>query len=79
MGSSAGARKDASLVQPVFATVKQDQHTVSIFHIDRESEFTNEAIHQILEIHRIERSLSQKGNPCDNEVAETTFKTLKTE
>lgn len=79
VGSSAGAQKDAALVQRAFATVKQDLHTVSIFHTDRGSEFKNEGIDELLKKHNIERSLSQKGNPYDNAVAETTFKTLKTE
>ncbi|QMT18077.1 IS3 family transposase [Planococcus maritimus] len=79
VGSSAGARKDAALVQRAFATVKLDLHAVSVFHTDRGSEFKNEGIDEILEAHGIERSLSQKGNPYDNAVAETTFKTLKTE
>lgn len=79
VGSSAGAQKDAVLVQGAFATVKQDLHMVSNFHTDRGSEFKNEGIDELLKMHNIERSLSQKGNPYDNAVAETTFKTLKTE
>lgn len=79
VGSSAGNWKDAALFSMLIATVKQGLHAFSIFPTDRGSEFKNEGIDKILETHGIERSLSQKGNPHDNAVAKTTFKTLKTE
>ena len=46
---------------------------------DRGSEFKNVGIDELLNKHNIERSLSDKGNPYDNAVSETTFKILKTE
>ncbi|XWW50745.1 DDE-type integrase/transposase/recombinase [Planococcus sp. 11815] len=48
VGSSAGARKDAALIQGAFETVKQDLNTVAFFHTDRGSEFENEGIDEIL-------------------------------
>ena len=79
VGYSAGKHKDAAIVQRAFATVKQPLETIKIFHTDRGSEFKNVGIDELLEEHNIERSLSNKGNPYDNAVSETTFKILKTE
>jgi len=79
VGYSAGKHKDAALVQRAFAKVKQPLETVKIFHTDRGSEFKNVGIDELLNKHNIERSLSDKGNPYDNAVSETTFKILKTE
>lgn len=79
VGYSAGKHKGAALVQRAFATVKQPLETVKIFHTDRGSEFKNVGIDELLSEYNIERSLSDKGNPYDNAVSETTFKILKTE
>ena len=43
------------------------------------NEFKNQVIDEILEAFNIERSLSMKGCPYDNAVAEATFKIIKTE
>lgn len=79
VGYSAGDRKDAALVQRAFATVKKPLETVKLFHTDRGSEFKNVGIDELLYTYNIQRSLSNKGNPYDNAVAEATFKILKTE
>ncbi|MFZ3580518.1 IS3 family transposase, partial [Virgibacillus sp. DJP39] len=79
VGYSAGKCKDAVLVQRAFGTVKRPVENVKLFHTDRGSEFKNVVIDELLSEHKIERSLSHKGNPYDNAVAETTFKILKTE
>lgn len=79
VGYSAGERKDAALVQRAFASVKRPLGSVKIFHTDRGSEFKNVDIDELLNEFQITRSLSQKGNPYDNAVAEATFKILKTE
>ncbi|AQQ55445.1 transposase (plasmid) [Planococcus lenghuensis] len=79
VGYSVGEHKDAALVQRAFNSVTQDLGAVKIFHTDRGSEFKNAGIDELLETHQIERSLSQRGNPYDNAVAEATFKILKTE
>jgi putative transposase len=50
-----------------------------MFHTDRGNEFKNKLIDEALEAFGIQRSLSMKGCPYDNAVAEATFKTIKTE
>ncbi|WP_332698939.1 IS3 family transposase [Halalkalibacter lacteus] len=79
VGYSVGKRKDAALVQRAFATVNRPLENVKLFHTDRGSEFKNVGIDELLSEFEIERSLSHKGNPYDNAVAEATFKILKTE
>ena len=49
------------------------------FHTDRGNEFKNQTIEELLETFHIERSLSHKGCPYDNAVAEAAFKIIKTE
>jgi putative transposase len=79
IGHSAGPHKNAALVQRAFARVNNDLNRLELFHTDRGNEFKNELIDQALETFGIERSLSNKGTPYDNAVAEATFKTIKTE
>jgi len=79
VGFSAGPNKDAHLVYEAFASIKHDLSKISIFHTDRGNEFKNNAIDGLLDTFAIKRSLSQKGCPYDNAVAEATFKTFKKE
>ncbi len=79
IGYSAGPNKDAELVYQAFATIKHNLRKVSIFHTDRGNEFKNNAIDGILDTFEIDRSLSKKGCPYDNAVAEATFKSFKVE
>ncbi len=79
IGYSSGPHKNAELVQRAFATVKYNLQRLELFHTDRGSEFNNTLIDQALAVFGIERSLSEKGNPYDNAVAEATFKTIKTQ
>lgn len=79
IGYSAGPRKDAMLVYQAFTTVKYNLNEISIFHSDRGNEFKNNVIDGIIDTFGIKRSLSQKGCPYDNAVAEATFKVFKTE
>jgi putative transposase len=79
IGHSAGPHKDAKLVQTAFASVKYNLNRLQLFHTDRGGEFKNQLIDEALEAFSIERSLSDKGTPYDNAVAEATFKTIKTE
>ena len=79
VGYSAGPYKDARLVYEAFASIRHDLSRVKIFHTDRGNEFKNNAIDGLLETFEIERSLSKKGCPYDNAVAEATFKTFKKE
>jgi putative transposase len=50
-----------------------------LFHTDRGNEFKNKLIDETLETFQIKRSLSEKGCPYDNAVAEATYKIVKTE
>ncbi len=79
IGHSAGPNKDAALVSRAFATVQGDLRQIQWFHTDRGSEFKNEKMNELLETFDIGRSLSMKGCPYDNAVAEATYKIMKTE
>lgn len=50
-----------------------------IFHDDQGTQYTSRAFQKALAIHGITQSVSRPGNPYDNAVAESFFKTLKTE
>ncbi|WP_147566872.1 IS3 family transposase, partial [Clostridium tyrobutyricum] len=52
---------------------------IEIFHTDRGNEFKNKIIDEAMLAFQIKRSLSMKGCPYDNAVAEATFKIIKTE
>lgn len=79
IGFSAGMHKDAELVRAAFSRVKCNLFDIKAFHTDRGSEFDNRLIDEMLDAFRIERSLSMKGCPYDNAVAESTFKSFKAE
>lgn len=79
IGFSAGKNKDAQLVAQAFARVETSLENINIFHTDRGNEFKNRLIDETLETFNIERSLSMKGCPYDNAVAEATYKIIKTE
>lgn len=79
IGYSSGSNKDAALVHRAFATVKSDLNRLELFHTDRGNEFKNQLIDEALKTFHINRSLSHKGTPYDNAVAEATFKIIKTE
>ena len=79
IGFSAGPHRDATLVYDAFATVKGDLNKIQMFHTDRGSEFKNQLIDEMLSVFHIKRSLSMKGCPYDNAVAEANFKMFKPE
>ena len=79
IGYSAGVHKNAELVFDAFATVHTDLNRIHMFHTDRGSEFNNQIIDEVLSTFHISRSLSLKGCPYDNAVAESTFKIFKSE
>ncbi|WP_338786277.1 IS3 family transposase [Metabacillus sp. FJAT-53654] len=79
VGFSTGPKKDALLVYRALASIQCDLRKMRIFHTDRGSEFKNHLIDDALETFNIQRSLSMKGCPYDNAVAEATFKIIKTE
>ena len=79
VGFSVGKKKTAELVYEAFLNSNINLMKVKIFHTDRGSEFNNKIIDNMLKAFNIERSLSHKGCPYDNAVAEATYKILKTE
>ena len=79
IGYSVGKNKNASLVYDAFMKVEGNLNEIEIFHTDRGSEFKNKMIGEVLEAFEIRRSLSKKGCPYDNAVAEAAFKVIKTE
>lgn len=79
VGHSAGMNKSSELVYQAIASMKVNLNEVEMFHTDRGKEFDNKLISEALETFGIERSLSMKGCPYDNAVAEATFKVFKTE
>jgi len=79
LGYSAGAHKTAELVHQAFASINHNLNKIKIFHTDRGSEFKNSTIEDLLYNFNIQRSLSKKGCPYDNAVAEALFKTFKKE
>ncbi len=73
--SVVGTKKDASLVYQAFMQSNRCLKDIQIFHSDRGNEFNNKTIDKLLLAFNITRSLSKKGCPYDNAVAEATFKT----
>lgn len=79
IGYSAGANKNAELIETALLRCNYSLKDINIFHSDRGNEYDNALIDDILSTFKINRSLSNKGNPYDNAVSEATNKTLKTE
>lgn len=79
IGYAAGARKDAKLIETALLRCKYSLKDIKVFHSDHGNEYNNAIIDKILSTFKIERSLSNKGNPYDNAVSEATNKILKTE
>ena len=67
------------LVDQDLATINDDLHNIEIFHTDRGKEFDNHTIDDFLATFNIDCSLSHRGDPYDNAVAESTYKSLKIE
>jgi len=79
VGYSTGKNKTAELVYKAFGKIRHNLNKINIFHTDRGNEFKNKIIDDVLKTFNIERSLSNKGCPYDNAVAEATYKIIKTE
>lgn len=79
IGYSAGKHKNSDLVHKAFSRIKKSLDKITIFHTDRGSEFKNNVIDDLLSTFKVTRSLSKKGCPYDNAVAEAAFKIIKTE
>lgn len=76
---SAGRHKSAELVMQALSQVSFSLSEIDLFHSDRGKEFDNHLLDECFAIFGITRSLSHKGCPYDNAVAEATFKAIKTE
>lgn len=79
IGHSCGQAKDATLVYQAFVKVKANLFNIQFFHTDRGNEFKNKLIDEVIRTFGIKRSLSMKGCPYDNAVAESAYKLIKTE
>jgi putative transposase len=79
IGYSDSSHKDAGLVRKAFSTAKGNLLNIRMFHTDRGSEDDKMLIDDLPAGFRISRSLSMKGCPYDNAVAESTFKMVKAE
>lgn len=79
IGYAAGKSKDANLVYRAFTKINRPLENIKILHTDRGNEFKNNVIDSLLTTFNINRSLSKKGCPYDNAVAEAAFKVVKTE
>ena len=79
IGFAVGRKKDSQLVKTAFYRVQADLREINIFHTDRGGEFKNKVIEDILKAFGIKRSLSAKGTPIDNAVAESMYNILKIE
>lgn len=79
VGYAAGKNKNAELVYKAFSKINNNLNNINIFHTDRGNEFKNKIINDLLKTFNIKQSLSKKGCPYDNAVAEATYKVIKTE
>jgi putative transposase len=81
VGWSMADHMRAELVQQALAMAigQRQPATGLIMHTDRGSQYGADSYRQFLAQHRIQASMSRKGNCWDNAVAESFFHTLKTE
>lgn len=61
------------------AVGREHPHSGLVFHDDQGVQYTSRAFQKCLESHEITQSVSRPGNPWDNAVCESFFKTLKRE
>ncbi len=78
-GYSTGSNKYSELIEITLLRCNYSIKDIKVFHSDRGKEYDNLLINSFLSTFKIERSLSNKGNPYDNEVCESANKILKTE
>ncbi|WP_326932373.1 IS3 family transposase, partial [Enterococcus avium] len=79
IGYSCGEKKDDSLVKDACGRIPDSLTDCKRFQTDRGKEFDNQTIHESLTGFVITRSLSRKGCPDDNAVAEATYKSVSVE
>ena len=78
-GFSVGQHKTAELVMQALSQIKAPLSSIALFHSDRGKEFDNQLLDSCIEVLDFIRSLSNKGCPYNNTVAEAIFKIIKTE
>jgi transposase InsO family protein len=79
LGSAVAKNKTPEIVKKAFYGVQNDLRKIRLFHTDRGSEFKNYVVEEILKAFGIGRSLSAKGSPTDNAVAEAMYSIIKAE
>lgn len=79
VGWSVGKNKDADLVLEAMKSIPYELRQVEIFHTDRDTEFVNRKLDELLMTNGIKRSLSAPGTPYDNAVSESTYRAFKIE
>lgn len=81
VGWSMSTRMKADVVIQAFlmACIGRKSGKDLIFHSDRGSQYCSKRFRRHLEDKRMKQSMSRKGDPWDNAVAESFFKTLKSE
>ena len=74
-------RMKASLVNDALTAAlwKRKPKKGLVWHTDRGSQYASDSHRDLINSHGIIQSMSRKGNCWDNSVAESFFKTLKTE
>lgn len=77
IGYEAAKHKTAELVYKAFGRIKHNLKNINVFHTDRGNELKNKLIEDVLKTFNIGRSLSKKGCPYDNVVAEATYQIIK--
>lgn len=81
VGYAFSNRIDSKLVCEALIMAVNRQHPPLnlIFHSDRGSQYSSSDFRKLLTLHHINQSMSRKGNPYDNAVAENFFSCLKCE
>ena len=81
VGWAYGAHPDAALAIRALkmALVREQPESGLIHHSDRGCQYTSYAYRCLIDKHRMQGSMSRKGNPYDNAVIESFFRSLKTE
>lgn len=81
VGYSFSNRIDSKLVCDALNVALYRQRPLKdlIFHSDRGSQYASDSFRALLNSHNIIQSMSRKGNPYDNAVAENFFSCLKCE
>ena len=78
-GFSVKLHKIAELVMQALSQIKVPLSSNALFHSPGRKEFDNQSLDSCIEVLDFIRSLSNKGCPYNNTVAEAIFKIIKTE